>query len=238
MKIEPWLCLKYDRSTLDQIMKYRLVVLVLTLFICDIFNFGKVVAVKCFFCSVRPPSKRSGQPERLCSHFDEGPNFEIDCPLSTLCQTRTFTLQTHSGSISITTRGCAQQDYAYQSYSKAEGWTTVQKINETVYSEGCSYVTPELRLRRHKTKYCFCPGDLCNKGHHHYDTNITTNNTSSSLSVEHRWKAISLPLEALGTDGANGTVRPEMNSGMSSILTIVTMALVTPQTSLLSLLSF
>lgn len=203
--------------------KYRFEVLVYIFYICDIFNFfGNVLAVKCFFCSVRPPSKTSGLPERLCSQFDASPNFEIDCPLSTLCQTRTFTLQTHSGSISITTRGCAQQDYAYQSYSKEDGWTTVQKINETVYSEGCFYVTPELRLRRHQTMYCFCPGDLCNKGH---------NNESME---EHRWKANSLALEASGTDGANGAVRPETSSGMSSILTIVTMVLVRPRPNYLS----
>eukprot|EP00095_Tigriopus_kingsejongensis_P009931 snap_masked-scaffold471_size162517-processed-gene-0.9 protein:Tk09931 transcript:snap_masked-scaffold471_size162517-processed-gene-0.9-mRNA-1 annotation:"hypothetical protein DAPPUDRAFT_303551" len=60
------------------------------------------------------------------------------------------------GSIEVTTRGCAKQGYAYQHYTKERGWTTVHKINESVYSEGCLYPTVGLRFKRHKTKYCFC----------------------------------------------------------------------------------
>ena len=36
---------------------------------------------------------------RLCSQFDAGRRFEVDCPLSTLCQSRTFSLHTHSGRV-------------------------------------------------------------------------------------------------------------------------------------------
>lgn len=57
-------------------------------------------------------------------------------------------------------RGCAQQDYSYQVYHEASGWSTVTEIEDSVYPEGCFFSTDG--LRRHRTEYCYCRGDLCN----------------------------------------------------------------------------
>ena len=61
----------------------------------------------------------------------------------------------------MTTRGCAQQDYSYQTFRRGQGWTTVTRIEEEVYSEGC-FTAVGADIRRHETTYCFCSGDLCN----------------------------------------------------------------------------
>ena len=78
-------------------------------------------AVRCFSCTVKTPSRRKmvkaaeigGEnatgalassdhkiptAKRLCSKFDGSERFAVDCPLSTLCKTRTFHLHTHTGS--------------------------------------------------------------------------------------------------------------------------------------------
>ncbi len=84
--------------------------------------------MKCYFCTVKASSdRRNSAPAplstpakgnetkfedgveaaeavngpRLCSQFDAGRRFEVDCPLSTLCQSRTFSLHTHSGRVSL-----------------------------------------------------------------------------------------------------------------------------------------
>ncbi len=62
-------------------------------------------------------------------------------------------------------RNCAQQDYSYQVYQGAAGgWSTVTEIEEGAYPEGCFYSAAASTngLRRHKTEYCYCRGDLCN----------------------------------------------------------------------------
>ncbi len=64
----------------------------------------------------------------------------------------------------MTTRSCAQQDYSYQMFRSGHGWTTVTRIEEEAYSEGCFTAVGSDDLRRHRTTYCFCSGDLCNAG--------------------------------------------------------------------------
>ena len=76
-------------------------------------------AVRCFSCTVKPPSRRksaeiignnneengtirSGEiGQRLCSKFDGSERFVVECPLSTLCKTRTFHLHTHRGRLDL-----------------------------------------------------------------------------------------------------------------------------------------
>ena len=75
-----------------------------------------------------------------------------------------FFFVSFSGSHSITTRGCAQQDYSYQTYRANESsWHTVTAIEESIYQEGCLQVADGAKLRRHVTQYCFCSGHLCNE---------------------------------------------------------------------------
>ncbi len=69
------------------------------------------------------------------------------------------------GTVSVTTRSCAQQDYSYQTFKRGHGWTTVTKVREDVYREGCFAAVGSDELRRHTTTYCYCSGDLCNSGH-------------------------------------------------------------------------
>ena len=71
---------------------------------CILFSFYllPVSGLTCFSCTVKPPSKARSAANnntfvRLCSRFDASPSYEVDCPLSTLCQTRTFQLHTRSG---------------------------------------------------------------------------------------------------------------------------------------------
>ncbi len=65
----------------------------------------------------------------------------------------------------MTTRSCAQQDYSYQTFKRGHGWTTVTKVREDVYREGCFAAVGSDEIRRHTTTYCYCSGDLCNSGH-------------------------------------------------------------------------
>jgi len=67
-----------------------------------------------------------------------------------------------AGSLSVTTRGCAQQDYAYQTFKRGKGWSTERRIEEGVYSEGCHHAVGSNDIRRHVTTYCYCSSDLCN----------------------------------------------------------------------------
>jgi len=54
-----------------------------------------VGSLRCYVCTVKPP--RGANATQLCSRFDGGPSYEVECPLSTLCESRTFRLHTHRG---------------------------------------------------------------------------------------------------------------------------------------------
>ncbi len=162
-------------------------------YVANVFAAG---SVRCYFCTVKLTSKdrqsmaahrrqltnstsdNDGDlvpiyKPKLCSQFDGGERFQIDCPLSTLCQARTFKLHTQSrGSISVTTRGCARQDYSYQTYRKGRGWRTVTSVDEDAYDPGCFDAVGSDTLRRHRTTYCFCETDLCNGMRNDSDTTM------------------------------------------------------------------
>jgi len=130
----------------------------IALLLCDRVT-QKAEAVRCFSCTVKTPSRRKmvkaaeigGEnatgalassdhkiptAKRLCSKFDGSERFAVDCPLSTLCKTRTFHLHTHTDSHRVTVRGCAKQDFSYQVYNEAErAWDTVTEIKDGIYPE-------------------------------------------------------------------------------------------------------
>ncbi len=75
-------------------------------------------AVRCYACTVKVPRDRKHSSQengtdaweearpRLCSQFDGGRRFEVDCPLSTLCQSRTFWLHTQTGRSHLCVKTC------------------------------------------------------------------------------------------------------------------------------------
>lgn len=188
------------------------VIAAIALLLCDRVT-QKVEAVRCFSCTVKPPSRRkmaeeeaglignnngenrtravkSGQ--RLCSKFDGSERFVVECPLSTLCKTRMFHLHTHTDSHRVTMRGCAKQDFSYQVYNEAErGWDTVTEIKESIYPEGCFFSAGQTHgLRRHETEYCFCRGDLCNGT---ADTTATRNTRTPYITLTIAFISCSFP---------------------------------------------
>ncbi|XP_058119310.1 uncharacterized protein LOC131288828 [Anopheles ziemanni] len=112
-----------------------------------------VAAIKCYQCTVAPPSRHQNNTKtQLCSKFDESDLYQVDCPWSTMCMKRIFKLQLLKGEQETVSRGCAQQKNTEQVY-KSGAWTPEHNIEEP-YEEGCQTLDD--------STYCFCRGALCN----------------------------------------------------------------------------
>lgn len=146
---------------------------------------SSVSGIQCYRCLPKavPPSSSSNQTTFLepCSQFDGSNKFVIDCPLSTFCMKRNFTLEFPDGSechfeskygdhvaifslflllgnAIVTERGCAQQSFSYRVLKRGQ-WQTVNDVNETIYQDGCIL---ENQGTKPPTQYCYCSSRLCN----------------------------------------------------------------------------
>jgi len=130
-------------------------------------TFQTVMSLSCYSCYVRPPPRAPGSndstPSRLCSQFNGSSHYAVDCPYSTFCLTRTFSLKHGQGSegfVTIVERGCALQAYTYQDLVRGK-WETITTIQEEVYSTGC-FTDHWAGNLATNTEYCYCDTPLCN----------------------------------------------------------------------------
>ncbi|XP_017786386.1 PREDICTED: uncharacterized protein LOC108569374 isoform X2 [Nicrophorus vespilloides] len=114
--------------------------------------------LKCFRCTVTPPSAFSNEPERLCSKFDYSDRYIVECPYSTLCMKKHFTVNL-TVPINGTVRDCAKQRYDYQDFVNGK-WQLEVAIEEP-YEEGCTKADDK-GYRSSSSTFCYCRGDLCN----------------------------------------------------------------------------
>lgn len=123
-------------------------------------------AIECYSCYVKAPPRAPGSPtpqfESLCSRFDKSEEYVVNCTQSTLCMTRTFTLQHRQGSDSdhvvIIERGCAMQAYEHQALVRGK-WRTIITIMEEAYSTGCVTDREWAGSLASDTEYCYCDTD-------------------------------------------------------------------------------
>jgi len=141
----------------------RLAIILTTLF----FIGGE--AIECYSCYVKSPPRAPGSSapkfERLCSKFDQSDQYLVNCTHSTLCMTRTFTLQHRqellSDQVVIIERGCAMQAYEHQALVRGK-WRTIITIMEEAYSPGCVTDRDWAGSLASDTEYCYCDDDRCN----------------------------------------------------------------------------
>ncbi|XP_049839442.1 uncharacterized protein LOC126284510 [Schistocerca gregaria] len=134
-----------------------------------------VSGLKCYKCTIRPPSQYSNETERLCSGFDGSEKYQVDCPHSTFCMKKIFELSLQKGrTVHVELKDCASQRYIYQTLLEDQ-WVTQDVVIDAAYEEGCHDAESE-GLRTAATTYCYCRGNLCNSAkpthepsHHHTD---------------------------------------------------------------------
>jgi len=127
-------------------------------------------AIECYSCYVKPPPRAPGSPmpdfDRLCSAFDQSDQYVVNCTQSTLCVTRTFTLEHRQeskvSSIMIVERGCAMQAYEHQALVRGK-WRTIIDIMEEAYQTGCVTDREWAGSLASDTEYCYCDTDRCNE---------------------------------------------------------------------------
>jgi len=142
---------------------WRLAIVLTTLF------FQGSAAIECYSCYVKSPPRAPGSSppifERLCSRFDQSDQYLVNCTHSTLCMTRTFTLQHRqefsSDRVVIIERGCAMQAYEHQALVRGK-WRTIINIMEEAYSPGCVTDREWAGSLASDTEYCYCDQDRCN----------------------------------------------------------------------------
>ncbi|PSN52921.1 hypothetical protein C0J52_03015 [Blattella germanica] len=145
---------------------------------CNSFRFltvSSVMSLRCYHCTIRPPSPQSNETTRLCSHFDGSSLYEVNCPYSTFCLKKSFELSLLKGKVvKGIERMCAPQLYNYQTYDGTQ-WRMKNSIEDTAYVEGC-FPTETQGVKSPSTEHCYCKGNLCNSAkptreasHHHTD---------------------------------------------------------------------
>ncbi|XP_046445231.1 uncharacterized protein LOC124194883 [Daphnia pulex] len=130
-------------------------------FLLFISTFHSALGIQCYRCLPKAVPNTGNQTNSLepCSKFDGSSPFVIDCPLSTFCMKRNFTLEFPDGRNAIVTeRGCAQQSFSYRVLKRGQ-WQTVNDVNETIYQDGCIL---EHQGTKPPTQYCYCSSRLCN----------------------------------------------------------------------------
>jgi len=124
-------------------------------------SFQFVSGIKCYKCLPKTTPKTVNQTIESCSLFDASYEFQIDCPLSTFCMKRNFTLDFPDGRKAVVTeRGCAPQSFSYRIFKRGK-WEVVNNIDEKAYENGCVL---EHQEAGHPTQYCYCSSRLCNNG--------------------------------------------------------------------------
>lgn len=102
----------------------------------------------------------SNEIVRLCSQFDHSEKFIVDCPYSTLCMKKTYSVNLTGNFTKGTHRDCAHQKYEYQKYVDGK-WQLAVSIDEEPFMEGC-LEADDKGFKISSATYCYCKGDLCN----------------------------------------------------------------------------
>lgn len=124
-----------------------------------IITFHSASGIQCYRCLPKTTPVAGNQSVESCTQFDGSSKFKMDCPLSTFCMKRNFTLEFPDGRTAIVTeRGCAHQSLSYRVLKRGQ-WQTVNDVNETVYQDGCIL---EHQTSKPPTQYCYCSSRLCN----------------------------------------------------------------------------
>jgi len=119
-------------------------------------------SIQCFKCTIVAPPAFLNETKRLCSDFDYSERFIVDCPYSTFCMKKTYTVNLQTKLINGTARDCASQMNVIQDYENGK-WQKKISIEEP-YKEGCSEINDKGQ-RSSKTTYCYCKGGLCNSSY-------------------------------------------------------------------------
>lgn len=136
---------------------------------------SSTMSLRCYYCTIQPPSYSSNRTTRYCSNFDGSSIYEVECPYSTFCMKKTFDLQLQKGKTARgVIRDCAPQRYNYQTYDGTK-WQTQDAIADKAYVAGC-HPSDSHGVKSPTTEYCYCSGNLCNgakpsseASHHHTD---------------------------------------------------------------------
>ncbi|KRT86187.1 hypothetical protein AMK59_2275, partial [Oryctes borbonicus] len=119
------------------------------------------LSIRCYRCS---PVPRNNYAEnytvRPCSQFDYSDKYIIDCPYSTMCMKKIYSVNLTGNFTNGTHRDCAYQKYEYQKYVNGR-WELAVAINEESLAEGC-LMTDGKGFKISTASYCYCKGDLCN----------------------------------------------------------------------------
>jgi len=139
---------KYDR--IDRIPFFAFILLA---------SFQTVLGIDCYRCLPKNKPVTVNQTFKSCSLFDYSSEFKIDCPLSTFCMKRNYTLDFPDGRKAVVMeRGCAPQSFSYRIYKKGK-WEVVNDVDEKAYENGCVLAYSEAGP---PTQYCYCSSRLCN----------------------------------------------------------------------------
>lgn len=132
------------------------------LFVFSYFTAIKSEGITCVQCT--PTRENRGRGILPCSEFDWSPKYIVECPKSTLCFKRTYTIPLGKGQeIRSVERGCAPQTQERQTYNREERkWYRSEVVVESVYKEGCSAGEDNGRPGP-PAEYCFCSSWSCNK---------------------------------------------------------------------------
>jgi len=123
-------------------------------------SFQCVSGISCYRCLPKTTPKTINQTIQSCSLFDSSYEFQIDCPLSTFCMKRNYTLDFPDGRKAVVTeRGCAPQSISYRIYKRGK-WEVVNDVDENAYENGCVLEHQEAGS---PTQYCYCSSRLCNR---------------------------------------------------------------------------
>ncbi|CAB4063760.1 unnamed protein product [Lepeophtheirus salmonis] len=117
--------------------------------------------LKCYFCTVKKPSKRLNVSAKLCSRFNGTDDYIIDCPLSTFCETKTFRLHTQTETVSVMTRGCAKHKTIHtNNLSEGNGSNKLLLLPRHILRDVSIPDLIGVKVGTQST--VFCSSDLCN----------------------------------------------------------------------------
>ncbi|GJQ78097.1 hypothetical protein Trydic_g2435 [Trypoxylus dichotomus] len=120
-----------------------------------------VFSIRCYKCAPVPRTTYvKNDTVRLCSQFDYSEKYIIDCPYSTLCMKKIYSVNLTGNFTNGTHRDCAHQKYEYQKYVDGK-WQLAVAINEEPLAEGCLMADGK-GFKISTASYCYCRGDLCN----------------------------------------------------------------------------
>lgn len=134
-------------------------------------NMPVIESILCYKCTIVAPPSYHNLTKRLCSDFDGSDHFMVDCPYSTFCMKKMYTVKLKTKLVNGTARDCASQMNVFQDFEDGR-WQRKISIDEP-YEEGCTESNDKGQLYS-RIKYCYCKGDFCNSSYK-LDNTISVN---------------------------------------------------------------